>query len=429
MGRSVRHSRKTPAPRTTRGVARIDALGAAGDGIALIDGKRVYVPLTAPGDVVEVVAQGERGELLSLIERGLERIDPPCRHFGACGGCSLQHLTPQFQRGWKRARVIEALAREGLPESAVGETIETPEASRRRATFAARISRGRLTLGFNARRSAEIVDVAECRILHAELHARLPGLRKLAGAVGASSFDLAVTLCDNGIDVAVVGKTAPQTDRERAGLIAAAQAAGVVRLTLNGETLAQFATPVVSFGGKEATPHPGAFLQASREGEAALIALVKNATQGARKIADLFCGCGTFALPLAAFATVCAYDSDRAAVDALRRASAEAQRAGIRVNPVAVEARDLFERPLSAKELKSFDAIVFDPPRAGAQAQAVEIGKSGVGSIVAVSCNPATFARDAAILVQAGYKLLHATPVDQFVHSPHVEVVGVFRRD
>ena len=182
------------------------------------------------------------------------------------------------------------------------------------------------------------------------------------------------------------------------------------------------------FDGIAVTPPPGGFLQASREGEAALIGLVKQAAAGAKKIADLFSGCGTFALPLARDATLFAVDSDRASIEALARAAGDAQGAGLKINPVKSEARDLFERPLTAKELKGFDAIVFDPPRAGAAAQAAEIAASGVATVIGVSCNPATFARDARIIVGGGYALSQATPVDQFVYSPHVELVGVFRK-
>lgn len=426
MARPESHKRKPPPER--RGVVRIDAVSSGGDGVGTLDGKRVYVPLSAPGDVADVLAKGERGEVQELMECGPDRVAPPCRHYGACGGCALQHLSPQFQLDWKRARVVDALARQGLDGALVGETIATPQGARRRATFAARVKGGHATFGFNARKSATIVDLDECVILAPLLQARLPQLRALAAVFATPSLDVAVTACENGLDVAVAAKMASPIAPARAELIAAAQAAGVIRLSLNGETIVQFASPAISFDGVPATPPPGAFLQASREGEAALIAGVMEATKGARKIVDLFCGCGTFSLPLAGIATVSAYDAGRDAIETLRAAAAGAQRRGASINPVNTEVRDLFERPLGAKELKDFDAIVFDPPRAGAEAQARQIAASSVRRVAAVSCNPTTFARDAAILVAGGYNLTRATPVDQFVHSTHVEIVGAFQR-
>lgn len=428
MARSDRHREKKKTP-ARRGTARIESIGAGGDGVATLDGARVFVPLTAPGDLAVIEFSGERGTLVEIREAGPDRADAPCRHYGECGGCSLQHVSRDFYRRWKRQRIIDALAREGLGEAPVGETIETPAASRRRAVFAARKTRDGTMLGFNARRSSEVVGIEDCIVLHPDLLARLPALRALAAKIGAGEFDLSVTLCDNGLDVAIGGRAAREPrGPQLSELLAAARAANVIRLSMNGDLLALLEPPIVHFDGVPATPPPGGFLQASREGEAALIRLVKEAAAGARKIADLFSGCGTFALPLAREATVFAADSDLASVEALERAGAGAQAAGLKINPLKCETRDLFERPLTAKELKGFDAVVFDPPRAGAAAQAAEIAASGVGTVIGVSCNPATFARDAAILKAGGYALTHAAPVDQFVYSSHVELVGVFRK-
>lgn len=407
--------------------ARIDDIGAGGDGVATVDGARVFTPLTAPGDLAELDVRGDRGALVALLEKGADRVDAPCRHYGACGGCALQHLSTDYYRNWKRRRVIDALAREGFGGILVGETVETPTASRRRAVFSVKKGQGDLMLGFNARRSSQIAAIDGCLILREELSSRLPALRALAAKIDAREFDFAVTLCDNGLDIAITGKVKEPRGAGLAGLIAAASAATAVRLSMNGDVLALFAPPLVHFDGIPATPPPGGFLQASREGEAALIELVKAATAGARQIADLFSGYGTFALPLARSAAVFAVDSDPASIGALADAAAGAQASGLNINPVGTEIRDLFERPLMARELKRFDAIVFDPPRAGAPAQAAEIAKSGVKTVIGVSCNPATFARDAAILAGGGYRLSQATPIDQFVYSPHVELVGVFK--
>lgn len=208
----------------------------------------------------------------------------------------------------------------------------------------------------------------------------------------------------------------------------AAKVAGCVRLSLNGAPLITFDPPLIEFDGIPVTPPPRAFLQASKEGEAALTGLVKEGAAGARKVCDLFSGCGSFALPLSKAASVYAVDSDGAAIGALASAAANAQRLAMAVNPVRTETRDLFERPLTADELGAFDAVVFDPPRAGARAQAEALAGSPVPVVIGVSCNPATFARDGAILAAGGYRLDKVTPVDQFVYSAHVELVGVFRR-
>lgn len=428
MARSSRHREKGEPP-AFRATARVEAIGAGGDGVAIVHGARVFVPLTAPGDLAMIDLRGDKGTLIELIEAGPVRVAAPCRHYGGCGGCSLQHVSREFHRRWKRQRVLDALAREGLAEAPVKETIETPVASRRRAVFAVKKLREGAAFGFNARRSSEIVGVEGCLILHPDLLQRLPALRTLAAKIDAGEFDFSATLCDNGLDIAIAAKAAKEPrGPELSALVAAARAAGAVRLSLNGEILALLAPPVVAFDGVAVTPPPGGFLQASREGEAALIALVKDASAGAKKIADLFSGCGTFALPLARNATVLAVDSDRASIAALAKAAAAAQGAGFKISPVKAETRDLFERPMTAKELKGFDAVIFDPPRAGAAAQAAEIAASDVETVVGVSCNPTTFARDAAILTAGGYALSQATPVDQFVYSPHVELVGVFTR-
>ncbi|OFX00230.1 MAG: hypothetical protein A3E78_06290 [Alphaproteobacteria bacterium RIFCSPHIGHO2_12_FULL_63_12] len=420
--------RENKAPPARRATVRIDDIGAGGDGVASVDGRRVFTPLTAPGDLAEIDLSGDRGTLVALLEKGEGRIDAPCRHYGDCGGCALQHVSPDYYRAWKRRRVIEALAREGFSDVPVGDTIETPAASRRRAVFAVEKRGGDIQLGFNARRSARIARVDGCLILRDELSSRLAALRALAAKIDARAFDLAVTCCDNGLDIAISGKIEEPRGAALSDLMAAARAANAVRLSMNGGVLALFAPPVIHLGGVPVTPPPGGFLQASREGEVALIAQVAAAARGAKKIADLFSGCGTFALPLARTATVFAVDGDRASIDALAKAAAGAQAAGLAVNPVATEVRDLFERPIMAKALNGFDAVVFDPPRAGAAEQALQIAGSGVKTVIGVSCNPATFARDAAILASGGYKLTQATPVDQFVYSPHVEIVGVFKR-
>lgn len=433
MARPHHHRRKAQAPDkrkaqapARRVTARIDALAAGGDGVALVDGGRVYVPLTAPGDLAEIDARGESGTLVRLLEKGPGRVEPPCRHYGACGGCSLQHLDAALYRDLKLRRIAAAIRQEGLADIDIGAMIETPAASRRRATFAVKKTRGGVRLGFNARRSSMIEEISDCVILDPHLVRRLPALRALAAKIETTEFDLAVTLCDNGLDLAVVGAANEPRGPALVEVLSLMRAAGALRLSIAGEIVAAIAPPIVTFDGVAVTQPPGAFLQASREGEAALTGLVKNAARGARKIADLFSGCGTFALPLARQASVFAADSDRAAIEALARGAAAAQADGL--NPVATEARNLWERPLTVAELNGFDAVVFDPPRAGGAAQAETIAASKVPLAIGVSCNPATFARDAASLLRGGYTLTSVIPVDQFVYSTHVELVGVFRK-
>jgi 23S rRNA (uracil1939-C5)-methyltransferase len=421
-----REPKNSPAPR--RLSVRIETIGSGGDGVARLDGDIIYTPLTAPGDLALIDATGDRGRLIELAEKSPLRAIPPCRHFGQCGGCALQHITREEELRWKHQLVATALTRAGV-ETEVRAVIAAPAASRRRATFSVRRAGETLLIGFNERRSTRMTNLEECVVLAPALSAQLEALNDIAALIPSPEFDLAVTHCDNGLDLnAIDRRLKARGVTEAPGLAAAMRAAGAVRLSVNSEIALALAEPTVTFDGVTVNPPPGAFLQASREGEAALLGIVRAAVGDARKIADLFSGCGTIALPLAHAASVFAVDSDAQAIDALRRAAAAAQRAGVQINPVRAETRDLFERPLSAKELKNLDAVIFDPPRAGAAAQAAEIAKSGVPIVAGVSCNPATFARDASLLVAGGYGLVEVTPVDQFVYSQHVELVGVFAK-
>lgn len=423
MARSGGHK---SAPARERARLSFHAIGAAGDGIAEFNGRTIYAPGAAPGDVALADIASERAEIVEFIERSALRREPECPHVTSCGGCALQHLAPESYSEWKRERVAAALARAGV-EALVRAPILIPPATRRRATFAVR-RKGRVTeFGFNARRSSAIAAIDQCKILHPDVLRALPQLQEVARRF-TGAFDLQATLCDNGLDVNIVARAAGEpSGGELAALIKTAESGFIARLSLNGASLFTLRAPVVAFDGVVVAPPPGTFLQASREGEAALFALVREATSGAKRIADLFSGCGTFALPLARRAEVAAFDQDKDAIAALQAAGKKAQGAGLSLG-VKGAARDLFELPLSARDLSKFDAIVFDPPRAGARAQAVEIAKSDVALVIGVSCSPDSFARDTAILSQGGLKLIEATPVDQFVYAPHIELVGVFRR-
>lgn len=405
----------------------VRAVGARGDGVAAGPDGEVFIPFTLAGERVRARVAGERGDALEIITANPHRVDAPCAHFGRCGGCQLQHWSLAAQRVWKRDIVFTALARAGLGEAPVLETIGVPVASRRRATFAIEKRRGRVEIGFHARASHAVEMVRRCEVLRADLHAALPALLRVASAVEGDwrTLALSVTACDNGLDLDIRPEMRRAEPRGAAllALIDRLEESRVVRASWNGAALVEFEKPVVTFGDIKIVPPAGGFLQASAEGEAAVLALIAAQSAGARRVVDLFCGAGAFALPLAKRAAVAAYDGDDAAIAAL---TAAARHAGAR--PVKAERRDLFERPLSAQELAGADLVVFDPPRAGARAQAQALATSNAPRIVGVSCNPATFARDAALICGGGYRLVAVTPIDQFVHSPHVELVGVFHR-
>lgn len=405
----------------------IEQVGAQGDGVAQ---GPVYVPFTLPGEQVRASVRGARGELLELVAASPARVQPPCPHFGRCGGCALQHWAPGPYLAWKGELIAAALARERI-ETSILPAFAAPPASRRRLALHARPGRpGAARLGYKGRGSWTLVDIEVCPIADPRLQAAFPVLARLAAPLlehPRSAPTLHVTLTEAGIDVDVSG-----VERRTGGLSAdarmraaeAAAQAGFARVTLAGEVLYQSRQPMVRIGRAAVDLPPGGFLQAVPAAEAAMAAFAGEALQGAARIADLYCGVGAFSLRLAETAQVLAVDGSAEAVAAL--AAAAGRTPGLK--PVRVEARDLDRRPVLATELNRLDAAVFDPPRAGAAAQAGELARSKLSAVVAVSCNPATFARDARTLVDAGFRLEQVLPVDQFLWSPHVELVGVFRR-
>lgn len=404
----------------------IARLGHRGDGVAEA-AEPVFVPYTLPGEVVEVEAvpgHPDRRHLLRVITPSAERIPPICPHFTVCGGCQTQHLDFARYREWKRGLVATALRQAGV-EAEVGELIDAHGQGRRRAVFHARRSQHDvLEVGFAAYRAHHIVSIDRCPVLAPALAGAIPAAWALAEALGAlkKPLDIQVAATDAGLDVDVRGSGALPPQRV-AALIHLAEGLKLARLTRHGELVAQRAAPTIRMGKATVVLPPGAFLQATAEGEAVLAGLVAAHVAGATAVADLFCGVGPFALRLAEQARVIAADSDAAAIAALAQA---AKAPGLK--PVAAEARDLFRRPLLPEEVKRLDVVVFDPPRQGAEAQARALAASKVALVVAVSCNAATFARDARILVDGGYKLTAITPVDQFCHSAHVEIVGRFEK-
>lgn len=399
----------------------IERLGARGDGIA--EGP-VYVARTLPGEVVEGEVDGDRIEAPRILTPSDDRVAAPCRHYGACGGCALQHASDDFVANWKLGQVRDLLARQGLtPE--FRPVLTSPPNSRRRAALSGRRTKKGAIVGFHARRSDTVTEIPGCLVISAALKSALPALQEITIAGGSRKGELSFTVTEttHGLDVAVQGGKSVDADLQLrlAELIARA---GFVRLSWDGEVLAQRERPVITMGRAQVTPPPGGFLQATKAGEAALLAAVTEAVGDARRIADLFAGCGTFALPLSEQAEIHAVEGDPDLTGALH----EGWRRAGGLKSLSVESRDLFRRPLMPEDLAGFDAVVIDPPRAGAAAQSEELARSDVGHIAAVSCSPATFARDAAILCAGGYRLKWVQVVDQFRWSPHVELAAAFTR-
>jgi 23S rRNA (uracil1939-C5)-methyltransferase len=402
----------------------IDKLGAQGDGIARGPGGSLFVPFALPGEWVraELDADGKHATLLKVLDSSSDRTEPVCPYFGVCGGCALQHFEEHAYRTWKRARVVEALTARGL-DTEVEETRSVPLGSRRRATLTLRREGKDVIFGYHRARSHELIDIDVCPILSAAIVARLPELKEVLAPLlgGKREARIGVTATESGLDVVFEG--ARPNARALSKLAADAGTLGLARFTAGGESLT-IAPPVVTFGFAAVMLPPGAFLQASKHAEAEMTRLVRDGVGKAKRVADLFSGAGTFALALASSAPVDAYESDPESVAALETAARHTQK----LKPVRATVRDLFRTPVSARELVDYDAVVFDPPRAGAVAQAEQLAKSSVKRVVAVSCNPATLARDMRLLVDGGYRLARIVPVDQFLFSGHVEVVAHLAR-
>jgi 23S rRNA (uracil1939-C5)-methyltransferase len=402
----------------------IDRLGHRGDGIADGEHGPVYVSGALPGETVEaeiVPGHPDRRHLLRVETPSAERIAPICPHFGVCGGCAVQHWQTAHYRAWKRDLVVEALRQAGI-EATVGDLIDAHGEGRRRAVFHAR--RGThdvLEVGFSAARAHQVIAIDRCPVLAGSLDGALKAAWAIAEVLAPANkpLDIQVTATDTGLDVDIRG-SGPLTASLTTSLAGVAAAQNLARLTRHGELIAQQRAPALRMGAANVPLPPAAFLQATEAGEAALSRLVLDFCSGAKTVADLFAGVGPFALRLAERARVYAADDDEPALAALKRAAA----ATPGLKPITVERRDLFKNPLLAAELKTFEAVIFDPPRQGAQAQSRALAASGVATIVAVSCNAGTFARDMHHLLDGGYRLTAVTPVDQFRYSTHVEIVA-----
>ncbi len=398
----------------------IQRLGLHGDGIA--DGP-IYAPLTLPGEIVEGDIDGDRLTNMRVVTPSEHRVKAPCRHFKSCGGCQLQHASDAFLADWKVEVVRQALAAQGL-ETDLHPIATSPANSRRRAVFSARRTKKAALVGFHARASDVIVDVPDCQLLHPDLLPARDVIAHLAQIGGSRKGELSatVTLSDAGLDLSIVG------GKELDGPLLARMAQEVerfklARLTWDGEVIATRVAPAQVFGAASVVPPAGAFLQATKQGESALLSAVESAiTQGDCGI-DLFAGSGTFTLPLAAQYKMHGVEGEKAMIQALDAG----WRKSHGLKQVTSEVRDLFRNPIVSEDL-NHDFAVIDPPRAGAEAQVAELAKSDLTEIAYVSCNPVTFARDAAVLAKAGYHLDWVQTVDQFRWSSHVELASRFVR-
>jgi 23S rRNA (uracil1939-C5)-methyltransferase len=396
----------------------VESLGGRGDGIAVRDGRRLFVPLALPGDRVRVrpgaaVEGGFRAEPVAWLERA-PRALPPCPHFGTCGGCALQHLPGDAYAAWIVERIRTALARRGL-EAPIEPPRISPPGSRRRA----RLAYDGRSLGLRARRSRRVVDLAVCPVLRPELEAILSPLRDLLSGLDGRVPEVSPTLTDAGIDLLLHAAGAPAlADRER--LAAFAESLDLARVTWGGEPIVTRRPPSLRLGPLTVDVPPGAFLQATAEGEKALAAEVARGLEGARRVVDLFAGLGALTLPLLETgAAIRAVDADSGMIAALRGAAAG--------HRVVAEARDLERRPLQPGELDA-DGVVLDPPRAGARAQAEALARAPVRRLVMASCHPPSFARDARILTGGGWRLQRVVPIAQFLWSAEVELAATFAR-
>lgn len=409
----------------------IEALGRQGDGLATGADGAIYVAGALPGEEVTVRAIGpSRAELSEIITPSPARVVPPCPAYGECGGCMAQHMAADIYEGWKTDILANAMRHRGLGDVPLDPLARVAPAAMRRARLAYRRKKNALSLGYRARGSKNTVDVAHCLLLTPKLATLFGPIRELLTSLtglGAQG-EVALTETDTGVDLRLQGAASPGlAEREKLADFAArhdlARISYVTDAERTAETIAMNRAPAMRFGGVAVALPDGAFVQPSAEGEALIRRHVLAGTKDAPRVADLYAGCGAFSLPVAATgARVLAVEGDEAMAASLRSA------AGSTGSHLEVESRDLTRRPLDAGELKRFDAVILDPPRAGALAQMHQIARSDVGTVVSVSCNPATFARDARVLIDGGYHINAVSPIDQFPYSSHLEVVGIFRR-
>ncbi|MGO4704662.1 class I SAM-dependent RNA methyltransferase [Microvirga sp. 2MCAF38] len=403
----------------------INRLGAKGDGIAETASGQVFVPFALPGETVTIERDGTRGRLLDVAMASPERIEPFCPYFGECGGCATQHMREDFYRRWKQD-VLNTTLRHARLEQETQPLIDAHGEGRQRVTLHVRFPERGMHVGFMASRSHHVVEIDHCPIVVPSLQREAPRVARVIGErlkASRKPLDIQLTATETGLDVDIRGH-GPLNDRKRFELIELAGELDLSRLSLHGDVIVERRPPAIAMHRSSVVPPAGSFLQATKLGEETLARLAVEACDGAKRVADLFSGCGSFALRLAERSEVHAVETDKASMTALDKAA----RATPNLRRIITEARDLYRRPLLLPELNAFDAVVMDPPRAGAEAQAKQLASSKVPLIVSVSCDTATFARDAAILIAGGYSLERIVPVDQFKYSAHLEVVGILKR-
>lgn len=401
----------------------IDRIGSLGDGMGLFEGKPVFVAGTLPGETVEATGTIPHLDLQQVLKPSPERVAPSCQHFGTCGGCVLQHASPTLMLDWKQAEVALAFSKMGINVQ-VEPTIPTSPSSRRRVAFTAKRIDGRVALGFKERGEQYLVDISECTILLPELQAEISPLKDLVKTLlrGNEEIQIAINLCDNGFDLDFSLDTLPSEDMTAAFVRSMAKTR-YLRASFNRDVVVETEKPIVRFGNAQVALPPGAFLQAVSEAEQAMADLVCKHLWKRKRVADLFSGSGTFALRLARRSKTHAVEMQAKALSALQSSPpVEGSKS------VTTEQRDLFELPMTTKELSAYDGVCIDPPRSGAAEQIKEIAKADIRSVAYVSCNPTSLAKDAKTLIDGGYTLERVIPIDQFVYSPHIEVVSLFSK-
>ena len=419
---------------TNRQTIEITSIGAQGDGIGTFDGKQVFVPFTVAGDTVEVdlTPVGKdtfKTSNMKIVTSGPDRVGPRCKHYTKCGGCDLQHLSDEAYGSWVKSRVSMAMAHHGFDDVDIREPLASPKHARRRVSLKALNIKGKVQLGFNESGSHVLVNIDECPVTSPAIIEKLPAFKEILAKLlnSRETAEVQVTETLEGLDVVLKLPRELDLDaRMDLGEFAEAYDIGCLRVNIGGFTdpVAERRTPVVRFAKTRVRLPAGAFLQATIPGEQAMTNLILEETKDAKRVLDLFAGLGTFSIPVASQAPVHAVEGGKAPLDALMAGANQTHG----LHQVTMEHRDLFRRPMHSTELSSFDAIIFDPPRAGAKVQVEELACSAAKTIIGVSCNPNTFSRDARTLVEGGYTLDYIQPVDQFLWSHHVEIVGVFRR-
>ncbi len=403
---------------------QIDELGWHGDGIANLEGKRIYVPFTLAGESVTARVMGSRARLLEVLSASPNRIDPLCKYYGKCGGCVAQHLKFEMYCQWKRQVIVNALSNRQI-KAPVKHLIDGHGSGRRRVLLHVVRDNGQFRVGFMQARSHNLVEINSCPILVPELVKATEIARDIARCLLDTdrTLNIQLTLCDTGLDCHVVGKRELDL-HTRINLSDCANSYDLARLSVGNDVILERRAPILTFGPGKVLLPLRSFLQATFAGEEILSNIVLDWVSGSKQIADLYCGLGPFSLRMAAYSSVTSFDNDALSILALRTAAKKIQGQ----KPVMANIRDLKENPLQKSELDNFDAVVFDPPRSGSISQARELATSEVPRVVAISCNAATFARDSSILIDGGYRLEKVVPVDQFRFASHVEIVGVFER-